>query len=88
LSEFYNGRKKEPPLQHVHDIAIQRMKPSAILIEIHQVEEAEVDERWSVVGKKTPQRWLWHAIDQQTGVVLASVVGTCQDEVFRQLNVL
>jgi insertion element IS1 protein InsB len=52
------------------------------------VEEAEVDEMWSFVGKKTQQRWLWHAIDQQTGVVLAYVVGTRQDEVFLQLKVL
>jgi insertion element IS1 protein InsB len=51
-------------------------------VEIRQVEEAEVDEMWSVVGKKAQQRWLWHAIDHRTGVVLASVVGTHQDEVF------
>jgi insertion element IS1 protein InsB len=64
------------------------MKPSEILVEIHQVAEAEVDEMWSFVGKKTQQRWLWHAIDHQTGVVLAYVLGTHQDEVFRPLKVL
>jgi insertion element IS1 protein InsB len=64
------------------------MKPSEIIVEIHQVEEAEVDEMWSFVGKKTQQRWLWHAIDHRTGVVLAYVVGTHQDEVFLQLKVL
>lgn len=64
------------------------MKPSEILVEIHKVEEAEVDEMWSFVGKKTQQRWLWHAIDHQTGVVLAYVLGTRQDEVFVQLKVL
>jgi len=52
------------------------------------VEEAEVDEMWSVVGKKAQQRWLWHAIDHRTGVVLAFVVGTHQDEVFLPLKVL
>jgi insertion element IS1 protein InsB len=64
------------------------MKPSEILVEIHQVAEAEVDEMWSFVGKKTQQRWLWHAIDYQAGVVLAYVLGTHQDEVFRPLKVL
>jgi insertion element IS1 protein InsB len=82
------SKKKEPQLQHVNDIAIQGLKPSEILVEIHKVEEADVDEMWSVVGKKSQQRWLWHAIDHQTGEVLAYVLGTRQDEVFRQLKVL
>jgi insertion element IS1 protein InsB len=58
------------------------MDPSERRVEIQQVEEAAVDEMWSVVGKKAPQRWLWHAIDHRTGVVLAYVLGTHQDEVF------
>ena len=53
---------------------------------IQQVEEAEVDEVWSFVGKKSQQRWLWHAIDHRTGVVLAYMLGTHQDEVFLQLK--
>jgi insertion element IS1 protein InsB len=64
------------------------MNPSEIRVEIHQVEEAEIDEMWSFVGKKSQQRWLWHAIDHQTGVVLAYVLGTRQDEVFLQLKAL
>jgi insertion element IS1 protein InsB len=64
------------------------MNPRAIRVEIHQVEEAEIDEMWSFVGKKSQQRWLWHAIDHQTGVVLAYVLGTRQDEVFLQLKAL
>jgi insertion element IS1 protein InsB len=67
---------------------IQRLNPSEILVEIDKVEEAEVDEMWSFVGKKAQQRWLWHAIDHRTGVVLAYVLGTHQDEVFLQLKVL
>jgi insertion element IS1 protein InsB len=58
------------------------MDPSEMRVAIQQVEEAEVDEMWSDVGKKTHQRWLWHAIDHRTGVVLAYVLGTHQDEVF------
>jgi insertion element IS1 protein InsB len=67
---------------------IQRLNPSEILVEIDKVEEAEVDEMWSFVGKKAQQRWLWHAIDHRAGVVLAYVLGTRQDEVFLQLKVL
>ena len=41
---------------------------------------------WSDVGDKTQQRWLWHAIDHQTGVILAYVLGPRQDAVFLQLQ--
>ena len=37
---------------------------------------------WIFVGKKAPQRWLWHAIDHASGVILAYVCGTWEDEVF------
>jgi insertion element IS1 protein InsB len=52
------------------------------------VDAAEVDEMWSYVGNKTQQRWLWHAIDHRTGVILAYVLGPRQDEVFLQLKAL
>jgi insertion element IS1 protein InsB len=55
---------------------------------IRRVDEAEVDEMWSFVGKKQEPRWLWHAIDHRTGVVLAYVFGRRQDEVFLQLKAL
>jgi insertion element IS1 protein InsB len=55
---------------------------------IHQVAAAEVDEMWSVVGHTTQQRWLWHASDHRTGVMLADVVGSRQDEVLVQWNQL
>lgn len=59
-----------------------------VQIEILPVEEAEVDEMWSFVGKKENQRWLWHAIDHKTGKVLAYTFGTRKDEVFRELQEL
>ena len=43
---------------------------------------------WSFVGSKAHQRWLWHAIDHLTGVVLAYVLGSRADEVFVQLQKL
>jgi insertion element IS1 protein InsB len=64
------------------------MDPSEIVMEIQKVEEVEVDEMWSFVGKKTHQRWLWHAIDHRTGVVVAYMLGTHQDDVFLQLKAL
>ena len=43
---------------------------------------------WSFVGAKTRARWLWHAVDHQTGSVLAYVVGTRKDTVFLKLKAL
>lgn len=43
---------------------------------------------WSFVGNKTNQRWLWHAIERESGKVLAYVFGNRKDEVFLQLKAL
>ena len=51
---------------------------------IRRVDEAEIDEMWSFVGKKKEQRWLWHAVDHRSGKVLAYVLGARKDEVFLQ----
>jgi insertion element IS1 protein InsB len=64
------------------------MDPREIIIAIHKVEAVGVDEMWSFVGKKTQQRWLWHASDHRTGMVSAHVLGTHQDGVFVQLKAL
>jgi insertion element IS1 protein InsB len=58
--------------------------PEAMTVEVRRVEAAEVEEMWSFVGSKAHQRWLWHAIDHLTGVVLAYVLGNRADEVFLQ----
>ncbi len=57
-------------------------------VTIRRVEEAEVDEMWSFVGKKKNPRWLWHAIDHYTGAVLAYAFGRREDEVFLALKSL
>ena len=57
-------------------------------VKIHKVDESELDEMWSFVKRKEQQRWLWHAIDHQSGVVLAYVCGTHEDDVFLQLQTL
>jgi insertion element IS1 protein InsB len=55
---------------------------------VQKVDPADMDEMWSFVGNKAPQRWLWHAIDNQSGAVLAYVLGTHADTVFLQLKQL
>jgi insertion element IS1 protein InsB len=59
--------------------------PDAITVEVRRVEAAEVDAMWSFVGSKAHQRWLWHAVDHLTGVVLAYVLGSRADKVLVKL---
>ena len=67
---------------------LKLLNPAEVMVRIRLVDEAEVDEMWSFVGRKKDQRWLWHAIDHRTGKVLAYVFGRRQDEVFLQLKAL
>ena len=43
---------------------------------------------WSFVGSKSNQRWPWHAIDKETGKILAYTFGDRKDEVFLKLKSL
>jgi len=47
-----------------------------------------MDEMWSFYHDKSHQIWLWHAIDHQTGVVLAYTFGTRKHEVLDELLAL
>lgn len=40
------------------------------ILKYEQVEETELDEMWSFVHNKANQRWLWLAIDHDTGSIL------------------
>jgi insertion element IS1 protein InsB len=64
------------------------LDPHAVEVIISRVDDAEVDEMWSFVGKKKEPRWLWHAIDHWSGRVLAYVFGRRKDEVFLALKAL
>jgi insertion element IS1 protein InsB len=68
------SEKIEPP----HSI-IFATQPSSVSL-VKQVEEAKADEMWSFVQCKKQERWLWHAIDPQTGQVLASVLADHKDQ--------
>ena len=52
------------------------------------VEEAELDEMWSFVRSKQQQRWLWHAIDHESGRILAYVLAEHKDVAFLKLKTL
>ena len=43
---------------------------------------------WGSVGSKAHPRWLWHAIDHLSGVVVAYAVGSRADTVFVELKQL
>jgi IS1 transposase len=60
---------------------LNALHPDEVDVVIQRVEEAEVDEMWSYVGKKREPRWLWHAIDHRSGQVLAYVLGRRKYEV-------
>jgi insertion element IS1 protein InsB len=51
-----------------------------------RVKEAELDERWSCVGGKQHPRWLWGALEHQTGRILAYVFGRREDQAFLELT--
>lgn len=51
-------------------------------------EEAELDEQWSFVGRKSNQRWIWLAVEHSTNTVLAYVFGRRKDAVFKALKAL
>lgn len=55
---------------------------------IHKVKEAELDARWSCVGRKQPPRGLWEALDPQTGRIVASTFGRRADRALLRLKAL
>lgn len=66
---------------------IEQLRPTAVSIAQH-IEKAEADEMWSFVQTKKQQRWLWHAIDHETGQILAYVLADHKDQAFVELKAL
>ena len=50
--------------------------------------DSELDEMWSYVHDKGNQRWLWHAINHETGEVLAYVFDSREDRALLKLKAL
>ena len=63
---------------------LEQLKPTAVTM-VQPIEEAEADEMWSFVQSKKQQRWLWHAIDHETGQVLAYVLADHKDQALVKL---
>ena len=61
---------------------------AAPAVVIRKVEAAELDELWSFVGSKKQPRWVWGALDHQTGHGVAYVVGRREDQVLLALKAL
>jgi insertion element IS1 protein InsB len=74
--------KKGGDIHPVNHAALALLPPAQVIVDIQQADEAEMDERWSFVGRKGCQRWRWHAIDHHSGAMLAYVLGTHTDQVF------
>ena len=80
-------KKKESELQFVNEKLLNTFsEEDSIEVDIVKVDEAEMDEMWSFIFKKENQHWLWHAIDHETGKVLAYSFGKRKDEVFLSLK--
>ena len=78
-------RKKEAALESVNTALLRTINPAEALWTLSKLGKLKLT-KWSFVGKKGNQRWLWHAIDHHTGQVLAHVFGRRKDEVFLQLS--
>ena len=74
----------------MNETKLAELEPSQTIIKLCQWQdiEAEADEMWSFVQSKAQQRWLWHAIDHQSGATLAYVLASHQDDAFLQLKSL
>jgi insertion element IS1 protein InsB len=74
----------------VNEARLLALEPTQTMVRLCQWEdvEAELDEMWSFVGSKQHQRWLWHAVDHNTGEVLAYMLADHQDVAFLELKTL
>jgi insertion element IS1 protein InsB len=89
-------KKKAPALKQGHPLVLQHLPPAHVEVESCRADElaqrrgltSELDAMWSDVGKKAEPRWWWHAIDHDSGTVLADVLGRRKEAVFLQLPAL
>ena len=90
LDYTYNACKPEiknkiiPMTLNGSDIKdISRMLTDNICVDMIKV---EIDELWSFVKNKKKQKWLWYAINHDTGEILAYIFGKRKDTVFLKLK--
>lgn len=77
-------------MKAINEVRLLELEPNQTIVRLCQWEdvEAELDGMWSFVGSKQHQRWLWHAVDHNTGEVLAYGLAQHQDEAFLELKTL
>ena len=82
------SQKKDRHLKAVNEARLAQLEPTQTIVKLCQWEdvEAQADEMWSFVHSKQQQRWLWHAIDHDTGEVWADVLSNHQDTAFLELK--
>jgi len=81
-------KKQGSALQPGNAPGLAASNAPATTVLLQKVEEAELEERGSVVGSKKESRWLWQALDPQPGQVVAYGCGQRKEEVFRDLQAL
>jgi IS1 family transposase/transposase-like protein len=83
-------KKKESNLAFVNEKKLAKIEPSQTIVKLCQWEEVEteLDEMGRFVNSKKAERWLWHAIDHDTGEILAYVLSGHKDEAFLRLKEL
>ena len=74
-------RKKEAALESVNTALLRTINPAEALWTLSKLGKLKLT-KWSFVGKKGNQRWLWHAIDHHTGQVLAHVLAAAKTRSF------
>lgn len=79
-------RSIESELESINRTVLENIDTENCRVFIRKVDDAELDEMWSFVGKKSDPHWLWHAIDHNTGEILAYVFGRRSDDVFKKLR--
>jgi IS1 family transposase len=50
-----------------------------------KIQDLEIDEQWSFVGRKKQQNWLWYGLNRQSGEIVAFVLGRRTDSSCKKL---
>jgi insertion element IS1 protein InsB len=78
--------KQHRQLESINRSLLESMMPLPTAAMVVRVEEVKGrDEMWSVVQSKRQQRWLWQAIDHQSGDVLAYGLAPHEDQALKAL---
>jgi insertion element IS1 protein InsB len=83
-----NSSKNSPELKVVNEARLAQLDLTRRRGELSQWVGPEADELWRFVQSQQQQRWLWHAIDQETREIFAYVLSDHKDAAFLELKTL